>query len=33
MAGANARMMRLFTMTGVQSLIALYPTVAAATEG
>lgn len=32
MAGANVRMMRLFTMTGVQSLIALYPTVAAATE-
>jgi len=33
MAGANTRMMRLFQMTGVQSLISLYPTVAAATEG
>jgi anti-sigma B factor antagonist len=33
MAGANARMMRLFTMTGVNALISLYPTVAAATEG
>jgi anti-anti-sigma factor len=31
-AGANVRMMRLFQMTGVQSLIALYPTVAAAAE-
>ncbi len=27
MAGANARMTRLFQMTGVQSLIAMYPTV------
>ena len=33
MAGANARMMRLFQMTGVQSLIQLFPTVAAATAG
>jgi anti-anti-sigma factor len=32
MAGANSRMMRLFRMTGVQSLISLYPTVAAAAE-
>jgi anti-anti-sigma factor len=32
MAGANSRMMRLFQMTGVQSLISLYPTVAAAAE-
>jgi anti-anti-sigma factor len=32
MAGANVRMMRLFQMTGVQSLISLYPTVAAAAE-
>jgi len=33
MAGANTRMMRLFTMTGVNTLISLYPTVAAASEG
>lgn len=33
MAGANARMLRLFQMTGVESLMALYPTVAAATAG
>lgn len=33
MAGANSRMMRLFQMTGVQSLISLYPTVAAAAGG
>ena len=33
MAGANARMLRLFQMTGVQSLISMYPTVAAAAEG
>jgi anti-anti-sigma factor len=32
MAGANTRMMRLFTMTGVNTLIPLYPTVAAASE-
>lgn len=32
MAGANSRMMRLFQMTGVHSLISLYPTVAAAAE-
>jgi anti-anti-sigma factor len=32
MAGATARMMRLFQMTGVQALISLYPTVAAASE-
>jgi anti-anti-sigma factor len=32
MAGANARMMRLFQMTGVQSLLSLYPSVAAAAE-
>lgn len=32
MAGANRRMMRLFQMTGVQTLISLYPTVAAAAE-
>ena len=32
MAGANRRMLRLFQMTGVQSLMSLYPTVAAATE-
>jgi len=33
MAGANSRMMRLFQMTGVQSLISLYPSVSAASEG
>jgi anti-anti-sigma factor len=33
MAGATARMMRLFQMTGVHALISLYPTVAAAAEG
>ena len=33
MAGANARMMRLFRMTGVESLMSLYPTLAAATAG
>jgi anti-sigma B factor antagonist len=33
MAGANARMMRLFQMTGVDSLMSLYPTLAAATAG
>ena len=32
-AGANARMSRLFQMTGVESLMAMYPTVAAATAG
>jgi len=32
MAGANARMTRLFQMTGVQSLISMFPTVAAAAE-
>jgi anti-anti-sigma factor len=32
MAGANVRMTRLFQMTGVQALIPMYPTVAAATE-
>ena len=32
-AGANARMSRLFQMTGVQSLIAMYPTVDAAAAG
>jgi anti-anti-sigma factor len=32
MAGANPRMLRLFQMTGVVSLMSLYPTVAAATE-
>ena len=31
MAGANARMLRLFQMTGVDSLMSMYPTVAAAT--
>jgi anti-anti-sigma factor len=31
MAGANTRMTRLFQMTGVQTLIAMYPTVDAAT--
>ena len=30
MAGANARMLRLFQMTGVDSLMSMYPTVAAA---
>ena len=30
MAGANARMLRLFKMTGVNSLMSLYPTVAEA---
>ena len=33
MAGANARMLRLFQMTGVESLMSLYPTLAAATAG
>jgi anti-sigma B factor antagonist len=33
MAGANTRMTRLFQMTGVQTLIAMYPTVDAATAG
>jgi anti-sigma B factor antagonist len=33
MAGANARMLRLFKMTGVESLMALYPSVSAATVG
>jgi len=33
MAGANTRMSRLFQMTGVQSLIAMYPTVDAAAAG
>jgi anti-sigma B factor antagonist len=32
MAGANPRMLRLFKMTGVVSLISFYPTVAAAAE-
>jgi anti-anti-sigma factor len=31
-AGANPRLMRLFEMTGVQTLMALYPTVDAAAE-
>src|ERR1700691_2527769 len=31
MAGANVRMMRLFQMTGVQTLISMYPTTAEAT--
>jgi anti-anti-sigma factor len=31
MAGANGRMLRLFQMTGVEQLMSLYPTVAAAT--
>ena len=30
-AGANARMLRLFQITGVESLMSLYPSVAAAT--
>ena len=30
-AGANARMMRLFQMTGVEQLMSLFPSVAAAT--
>jgi anti-sigma B factor antagonist len=30
-AGANSRMLRLFQMTGVQSLMSLYPTLAEAT--
>jgi anti-sigma B factor antagonist len=33
MAGANARMKRLFQMTGVGQLMSLYPDVAAATGG
>lgn len=33
MAGANTRMTRLFQMTGVQSLIGMYPTVDAAAAG
>ena len=33
MSGANVRMMRLFQMTGVQSLISLYPTLTEATQG
>ena len=33
MAGANARMLRLFQMTGVDQLMSLYPTGAAATAG
>ena len=33
MAGANARMLRLFQMTGVNSLMSLYPTVAEASAG
>ena len=32
MAGASARMLRLFQVTGVESLMSLYPTAAAATE-
>jgi anti-sigma B factor antagonist len=32
MAGANPRMRRLFRMTGVDSLMSLYPTVSEATE-
>lgn len=32
MAGANARMLRLFRMTGVESLMSLYPSVSAAIE-
>jgi anti-sigma B factor antagonist len=31
MAGANVRMTRLFQMTGVQSLISMFPTIAEAT--
>jgi len=33
MAGANPRMLRLFKMTGVDSLVSLYPTLDAATAG
>jgi anti-sigma B factor antagonist len=33
MAGANARMLRLFQMTGVESLMSLYPSLSAATAG
>jgi anti-anti-sigma factor len=33
MAGANARMLRLFQMTGVDQLMALFPSLAAATAG
>jgi hypothetical protein len=33
MAGANARMLRLFKMTGVNGLMSLYPTVAEASVG
>jgi anti-sigma B factor antagonist len=33
MAGANARMLRLFKMTGVESLMSLYPSLADATAG
>jgi len=33
MAGANARMLRLFQMTGVESLMSLYPNVTAAAAG
>ena len=32
-AGVNARMRRLFQITGIQSLMPMYPTVAAATAG
>ena len=32
-AGANPRIQRLFTMTGVDKLLAFYPTVAEATAG
>lgn len=33
LAGANARIQRLFTLTGVDHLMSLFPTVAAATAG
>jgi anti-sigma B factor antagonist len=33
MAGANARMLRLFKMTGVNNLMSMYPTVAEASAG
>ena len=33
LAGGNARMQRLFQITGIQSLMPMYPTVAAAAAG
>jgi anti-anti-sigma factor len=33
MAGANARMLRLFKMTGVNNLMSMYPTLAEASAG